>query len=47
MHVRLNEFEILMQTYFFDFVILPGALYGCEICGFGNIQIIDNYKLIS
>ena len=31
-----------LQLYLFDHVILPIALYGCEIWGFENSQIIEN-----
>ena len=42
----LSEFEILISNerplYLFDHDILPVALYGCEICGFGYTQVIKN-----
>ena len=43
----LNEFVIFdipidLQLCLFDHVILPFALYGCEIWGFENSQIIEN-----
>ena len=31
-----------LQLYLFDHTILPFALYGCEIWGFENSQIIEN-----
>ena len=31
-----------LQLYLFDRVILPVALYGCEIWGFENSQIVEN-----
>ena len=48
-HVLFNDFEILtfQLTCIFDQVILPVALYGCEIWGFKNSQIIGkNYIMI-
>ena len=47
MHVlfkRIRKFDIPidLQLYLFDHVILPIALYDCEIWGFENSQIIEN-----
>ena len=47
MHVlfkRIRNFDIPidLQLYLFDQIILPIALYGCEIWGFENSQIIEN-----
>ena len=41
---RIRNFDIPidLQLYLFDHVILPIALYGCEIWGFENSQIIEN-----
>ena len=41
---RIRNLNILidLQLYLFDHDILPIALYGCEIPGFGNSQIIEN-----
>ena len=46
-HVLFKRFRNLdipidLQLYLFDHVILPIALYGCEIWGFENSQIIEN-----
>ena len=40
--IRNHDIPIDMQLYLFDHVILPIALYGCEIWGFENSQIIEN-----
>ena len=47
MHVLLKQIcnldiPIDLQLYLLDNVILPIALYGCEIWGFENIQLIEN-----
>ena len=47
MHVLLKRIRNLnipidLQLYLFDHMILPIALYGCEIWGFENCQIIEN-----
>ena len=39
---NLNIIPIDLQLYLFDHVILPIALYGCEIWGFENSQNIEN-----
>ena len=40
--IRNLDTPINLQLYLFDHVILPIALYGCEIWGFENSQIIEN-----
>ena len=40
--IRNLNIPIDLQLYLFDHVILPIALYGCEIWGFENSQIIEN-----
>ena len=40
--IRNLDIPIDLQLYLFDHVILPIALYGCEIWGFENNQIIEN-----
>ena len=40
--VRNLTLSIDLHLYSFDHVILPVALYGCEILGFENGQIIEN-----
>ena len=40
--IRNLDIPIDLQLYLFDNVILPIALYGCEIWGFENSQIIEN-----
>ena len=40
--IRNLDNPIDLQLYLFDHVILPIALYGCEIWGFENSQIIEN-----
>ena len=40
-HIRYLDIPIDLQLYLFDHVILPIALYGCEIWGFENSQIIE------
>ena len=40
--IRNLDIPIDLQLYLFDHVILPIALYGCEIWGFENSQIIEN-----
>ena len=47
MHVFLKrilnlDIPIDLHLYLFDHVILPIALYGCEIWGFEHSQIIEN-----
>ena len=47
LHVVLKRIRNLilpfdLQLYVFGHVIVPVALYGCEIWGFENSQIIDN-----
>ena len=47
MHVlfkRVRNFDIPidLQLYLFNHAILLYTLYGCEICGFENSQIIEN-----
>ena len=47
MHVLLKRIRNLdipidIQLYLYDHVISPIALYGCEIWGFVNSQIIEN-----
>ena len=42
-----KEHEILklpldLQLHLFDHIILPIALYSCEVSGFENIQLIEN-----
>ena len=39
--IRNLDMPIDLQLYLFDHVILPIALYGCEIWGFENSQIIE------
>ena len=34
-----------LQLYLFDHVILPIALYGCEIWGFENLKITKLLKI--
>ena len=45
--IRNLDIPIDLQLYIFDHVILPIALYGCEIWGFENSQVIENYMMIS
>ena len=40
--IRNLDIPIDFQFYLFDHVILPIALYGCEIWGFENSQLIEN-----
>ena len=40
--IRNLDIPIDLQLYLFDHVMLPKALYGCEIWGFENSQIIEN-----
>ena len=40
--IRNIDFLIDFQLYLFDHVILPIALYGCDIWRFENSQIIKN-----
>ena len=40
--IRNLDIPIDLQLYLFDHFILPIALYGCEIWGFENSQIIEN-----
>ena len=40
--IRNLDIPIDLHVYLFDHVILPIALYGCEILGFENSQIIEN-----
>ena len=40
--IRNLNIPIYSQLYLFDHVILPIALYGCEVWGFENSQIIEN-----
>ena len=40
--IRNLDIPIGLQLYLFDHVILPIALYGCEIIGSENSQIIEN-----
>ena len=35
-------FQLICSCIYFNHVILPIALYGCEIWGFKNSQIIEN-----
>ena len=42
--IRNLDIPIALQLYLFDHVILPIALYGCEIWGFENCQIIKNLR---
>ena len=45
MHVlfkRIRNLDIPIDLYLFDHVILPIALYGCQIWSFENSQIIEN-----
>ena len=47
MHVLYKRIRNLniptdLQLHLFDHVILPIALYGCEIWGFENSQIVEN-----
>ena len=45
--IRNLNIPIDLQLYLFDHGILPIALYGCEIWGFGNSQIIENLHNVS
>ena len=40
--IRNLNIPIDLQLYLFDQVIIPIALYGCEIWGFENSQIYEN-----
>ena len=40
--IRNLDIPIDLQLYLFDHIILPIALYGCEIWGFEKSQIIEN-----
>ena len=40
--IRNLDIPIDLHLYLFDHVILPIALYGCEIWGFEHSQIIEN-----
>ena len=40
--IRYLDIPIDLQLYLFDHIILPIALYGCEIWGFEKSQIIEN-----
>ena len=40
--IRNLDIPIDLQLYLFDHIILPIALFGCEIWGFENSQIIEN-----
>ena len=40
-YIRNLDIPIDLQLYLFDHVILPIALYGCEIWGFEKSQIIE------
>ena len=40
--IRNLDIPIDLQLYLFDQVIIPIALYGCEIWGFENSQIYEN-----
>ena len=40
--IRKLNIPIDLQLRLFDHVILPIALYGCEIWGFENSQIVEN-----
>ena len=42
--IRNLDIPIDLQLYLFDHVILPIALYGCEIWGFENCQIIEKLR---
>ena len=45
--IRNLDIPIDLQLYLFDHVILPITLYGCDIWGFENSQIIEIYIMIS
>ena len=40
--IRSIDIPIDLQLYLFDHVVLPIALYGCEIWGFENSHNIEN-----
>ena len=40
--IRNLNISIDLQLHLLDYVILPIALYGCEIWGFENSQIVEN-----
>ena len=40
--IRNLNFPVGLQLHLFDHVILPIAVYGCEIWGFENSHIIEN-----
>ena len=42
---RTLNLLIDMQVFLFDKTIKPILLYGCEIWGFGNIDIIETVQL--
>ena len=45
--IRNIDIPIDLQLYLFDHVSLPIALYGCEIWGFENSQLLKIYIIIS
>ena len=38
---RIHNLSINCQLYLFDKMVKPTLLYGCEIWGLGNIEIIE------
>ena len=45
--IRNLDIPIDLQLYLYDHVILPNALYGCEIWGFEKNKLLKNYIMIS
>ena len=38
--------DVDVQLQLFDSLILPIALYGCEVCGFRNIEVVEKLHLL-
>lgn len=41
------EFDFLVKIYLqlFDKIVLPVLLYGCEVCGYENLHMIEHIHL--
>ena len=42
---RIHSLSINCQLYIFDKMVKPTLLYGCEIWGLGNIEIIERLHI--
>jgi hypothetical protein len=42
---RIHTLSINCQLDLFDKMVKPTLLYGCEICGYGNIEIIERVPI--